>query len=168
MTIMARTLWDATATFGLQSAEALASKAWREYERARDADDQEARRDAVLNCAIPAWHVCDWAWASITDAGRTRPEFAQLLGVTGRPTKSDLVSWALRSCPELEICQSICNGTKHVRSERPVATDSKLMPDDKPAKLVVEVGGQEQPIMPILFEAVNFWGLQTTNAGTMC
>lgn len=39
----------------------------------------------------------------------------QLLGVTGRRLeKDDLVKWAVTSCPELKVCQSICNGSKHV------------------------------------------------------
>src|SRR4051794_1733090 len=120
MTVMIRTLWEATGSFGLQSADAMAHKAYREYVRARDTMDDDTRRDAVLNCAMSVWHVSDWAWSGMADLGRDRPEFAQFLGVSGRrPAKDDLVTWALRTCPELEICQSICNGSKHVRADRP-------------------------------------------------
>lgn len=166
---MIRTLWDATNTFGIQSAEGLARKAWREYVRAKDASNDEDQRDSILNCAISAWHVCDWAWFSITDAGRTRPEFAQVLGVAGRnPTKDDLVFWAVRSCPDLQICQSICNGTKHVRSSRPIGTlASEPNKTSKLSTFTVEDKGTQREIMPILFDVVNFWGYQVTNAGTM-
>lgn len=161
------TLWSATGSLGLRDAYAMTNKAWREFERSRDAKDDDSRRDAALNCAMTVWHITDWAWAGMSAQGRWRPEFLELLGVSGRKAeKDDLVLWALRECPALGICQSICNGTKHVHADRPVRTKAEPDAETGVLRLIVD-DGTDRDILPILEEAVHFWIRHATDAAVM-
>lgn len=115
MGIMKNHLQSATGSFGLESAYSMVMKASREYQRCTGAGSNDDRRDAAINCAITLWHLNDWVWNGISKSSRGKPELTELLGVTGRRAeKDDLVKWATSSCPELNLCQSICNGSKHV------------------------------------------------------
>jgi hypothetical protein len=176
MSVMHTTLFTATSSFGLQTAAEMAYKAQRDYHRCKQAKTSDDRRDAALNCAITAWHICEWVWAGIAKLDRRSKEIAEVLGVSGRPMNSnDVVAWALRKCPELEICQSICNGTKHVNSEKSVAT-TMAAPDPaerRPGKqlvaraIVIGPDGVEQNIEDVLGDVVYFWLAQLTNLGAM-
>ncbi|MDV2987601.1 UNVERIFIED_CONTAM: hypothetical protein Q9R58_25155 [Methylobacteriaceae bacterium AG10] len=168
MSVMNSTLWSATGSFGLQDAHAMVKKAWREFERSRNADEDDNRRDAALNCAMTVWHVCDWAWAGMAAQGRWKPEFLQLLGVVGRNAKKeDFVAWAVRECPALEICQSICNGTKHVHADRAIRTKTEPgVQTGDPVRMLLD-DGTDRDIFPILEEAVYFWIRQATNEAVM-
>jgi hypothetical protein len=99
MSIIEKHLLGAAASFGLKSAHDMLKKAYREHTRCANAQSDDDRRDAAINGAITLWHMNDWVWNGITESGRNRPELKTLL--------------AVRECPELEICQSICNGSKH-------------------------------------------------------
>lgn len=168
MSVMNFTLWSATGSFGLVDAHAMTKKAWREYQRCWNADEDDSRRDAVLNCAMTVWHVTDWAWAGLAAQGRWKPEFLELLGVVSRNVKKeDFVGWVVRECPELEICQSICNGTKHVHADRAIRT--KVEPNANSmglARMLLD-DGTDRDILPILERAVYFWIRHATNETAM-
>lgn len=171
MSAMHTTLWSATSSFGLHEAAQMVHKLFREYQRYTD-----DRRDAAINGAITAWHLCEWVWVGITELDRRSVEIAGVLGVSGRPmTSNDVVLWALRECPSLEICQSICNGTKHVISDRSIAT-SMTEPDPAergPGKqlvaraVVIGSDGVERNIEGVLLDVFTFWAHQLTNEGAM-
>lgn len=175
MTVMHTTLWSATSTFGLNTAAGMAHKAWRDYERFKAARTTGDRIDAALNCAITLWHMSEWVWAGIAAHDRHSTAVAATLGVSGRPMeKDDVVKWALRECPSLAVCQSICNGTKHVISDRTVTTEM-IAPDvsKRPkgdqfvADAVVVSGDETRKMGGVLMDAITFWGHQLTNEGAM-
>jgi hypothetical protein len=173
MTLLHTTLHGATGSFGLDDANAMAHKAWRELRRAREAKNSQDRIDAAINCAITAWHLTDWSWAGITSAGRHQTEISQMLGVTGRLlTRADLVTWAISACPELVLCQGVCNGSKHVQADRSVETAAKAPDRTNPGEaaattLIIFDNGIPRDALEVLQEAVNFWGRQVTQAGVM-
>jgi len=171
MVAMQNHLWSATNSFGLNTAYSMVRKAWREYERCSKATNSDDRRDAAINCAITLWHMTDWVWAGIAPMAATSREVAKLLEVSGRrPEKSDLVKWALKYCPELEICQSICNGSKHVTCEAPVET-KMTAPDQNergPGRQLVagiEIVDKDGTThgMNVLYRAFEFWYHQASS-----
>jgi hypothetical protein len=176
MTVMHTTLWSAASTFGLQTAAAMAYKAARDFQRCKAAATSQDRIDAALNCAITSWHMCEWVWVGITAHDRHSRDIAAVLGVTGRAMdEKDVVAWALRECPSLEVCRSICNGTKHVISDRTITT-GMAAPDPAergPGKQLVAraivrgADGEERDMENVLLDAVMFWVNQVTNEGAM-
>lgn len=171
MSIMHTTLVGATNSLGLEDANAMAYKAWRELQRARTAQTTSDLRDAVLNAAITAWHLVDWTWVGIAQTGTREPELAALFGVSGRPVeKRDLIAWAERECPELTLCQSLCNGTKHVKSERPLRTQAAAPEREgapQLARLEIIDGATTRDALDVVEAAVMFWGSQVTRGSAM-
>ncbi|RYH58033.1 MAG: hypothetical protein EON54_11650 [Alcaligenaceae bacterium] len=170
--MIANTLLSAAGSFGLESGAAMIAKGWREYHRCDRATNDEDRRDAGINCAITIWHVNDWIWAAIAKFGRRDAELAEYLGVYGEKiSKDDLVSWAVKTCPELEICQAICDGSKHVglrglRSTEMIASDDRA--DREVQNLVViEENGNERPALSVYRAALDFWTNEATNFHAM-
>jgi hypothetical protein len=164
-------LWTATGSFGLESGCDMVKKAWREHQRCLHADTSDDRRDAAINCAITAWHLTDWIWTGMARTCASRPEVATLLGVSGRlPTKVDFIKWAVRKCPELEICQSICNGSKHVAC---VDLDDTRMAAPDPnerrpgrqlvARIEIVDDGRTRDAIEVLGRVIDFWTWQVTN-----
>lgn len=171
MATMYNHLWTATGSFGLHSAYDMVRKAWREHQRCVNATSSDDRRDAAINCAITAWHLTDWIWAGISSTTASRPEVAELLGVRGRrPEKDDFVKWAIRNCPALEICQSICNGSKHV-SCRDLEATRMTAPGPKErgpgrqlvARIEIVDGSDTKDAIEVLGRVVEFWIHQATN-----
>ncbi|MBJ6749556.1 hypothetical protein [Geomonas anaerohicana] len=171
MSIMNNHLLSAVGSFGLGTAHSMVMKAWREYQRCVNAGSDDDHRDAAINCAITLWHLNDWVWNGIAVSARDKLEVKQLLGVTGRRLeKDDLVKWAVTSCPELKVCQSICNGTKHVVCLG--ITEARLTPADvqKPAEEgkvlgrleIVDAGGVRDGIQ-VLYKGFEFWHHHATN-----
>lgn len=170
MSARVTTLLSATYSFGMNTGQSMLAKTWRELERARNATSSDDRRDAVINCAITAWHLTDWFWAGLTEKDMDCVELAKLLGVKGRRvTKDDFVKWIVQRCPEMAICQAICNGTKHVACGSPVHT--KFGAPQVAAKrgrqlvaqaIVVDSSGEEDAV-ELLSRVVDFWWLQTSS-----
>ena len=169
MAIMYTTLWGASGSFGLQDASAMARKAFRELQRAKNAVETNDRVDAAINCAITAWHMTEWCWNGIAATNRNNQEVARYIGAVTPLKLSDLVAWAIRECPELELCQSICNGSKHVKSQRPVQTKARHAGDDQNsvATLTITDGPVERDAIEVLQAAVWFWGCQATGDSEM-
>ncbi len=162
------TLYRATSSFGLGSAQGMVEKAWREYSRATQATTVHDYRDALINGFITAWHLIDWVWMGISQTDRHDPSLNQLFGVSGRrPIKEDFISWVIRECPDMEICQSICNGTKHVTSDR--RTNTELRTTKKPGsqklhqfEAYIEVEGVDRAAIDVLWNVADFWFNQAT------
>ena len=172
MAIMENHLWSAMGSFGLNSSYDMIKKAWREYERCTKSENDDDRRDAAINCAITLWHMNDWVWNGIAKYGRTKDEIRTLLGVTRpRAEIDDLVKWAVGGCPELAICQSICNGSKHVVclgiKEARLTSSNPNPPDGKttPGRLeIVDGAGNTLDATDVLRKAFDFWYHHATNA----
>ncbi|MYM30333.1 hypothetical protein GTP58_18535 [Duganella sp. CY15W] len=175
MAIMENHLSSALGSFGLHSPYDMLKKAWREYERCTKSDNDDDRRDAAINGAITLWHMNDWVWNGITDYGRKKDEVRALLGVTGpRAEKDDLVKWAVGRCPELAICQSICNGSKHVVcigiKEANLVSSNPNSPNVKttPGRLeIVDGSGNTLDAPDVLRKAFDFWYHHATNANVL-
>lgn len=171
MATIYNSLWTATGSFGLQSGYDMVRKAWREHQRCLKAVSSDDRRDAAINCAITAWHLTDWIWAGMASGSALRPEVADLLGVRGRrPTKDDFVKWAIQSCPELAVCQSICNGSKHVaysnlEETRMAAPDphERAPGCQLVARIEIVDGAEVTDAIEVLAHVVDFWVRQATN-----
>lgn len=172
---MHTTIWGAASSFGLVTASAMASKLHRDLQRYRNAKTTDDRRDAAINGAITAWHMCEWVWAGITSHDRHGAEVSAFLGVAGRSMeRADVQNWAEKECPSLKTCRAICNGSKHVISDRDILT-KMTAPDPSErgpgkqlvANAFVEVDGELIPMGDVLSQVVYFWGLQVTSEGAM-
>ena len=166
--MIANTLLTAAGSFGLESGAAMIEKGWREYHRCDGATNDADRRDAGINCAITIWHINDWMWAAIAQLGRRDAEIAKYLDVSGEKiSKDDLVSWAVKNCPELEICQAICNGSKHValrglRSTEMIASNDGADREEKKL-VVIEENNSQRSALRVYLAALEFWTHQATN-----
>jgi hypothetical protein len=72
-------------------------------------NDPTSSRHAI-NCAMTAWHLTDWIWA--TNKQRIQTNIVTVDGI------DDLQRFVIAECPELEVIQCITNGSKHVRQGR--------------------------------------------------
>ncbi|HEL4296291.1 TPA: hypothetical protein UM674_000213 [Stenotrophomonas maltophilia] len=175
MSAMNDHLLSATGSFGLETACSMLKKASREYRRCTTSETEDDMRDAAINCAITLWHMNDWAWNGIANSSKDKPEIKSLLGVTGRRiAKDDLVKWAVASCPELNVCQSICNGSKHVvctgiTEARMIADESCESDDDAKVLSRLEIVDTEgvRDAKKVLFTALCFWNHHATNEGVL-
>ncbi|MFC3676234.1 hypothetical protein [Ferrovibrio xuzhouensis] len=61
-----------------------------------------------LNAVIACWHLSDWVW-------RDRPAYWSPLtdGCKGSRPKERFLTYIKRQCPELDVLNSLANGTKH-------------------------------------------------------
>jgi hypothetical protein len=176
--IMHNTLLAANSSFGLSTAADMTHKASRDWWRYFNAQTSSDKRDAAINCAITAWHLIEWVWAAIAVAHRTSPEVSKILGVSGRPLRlEDVRDWALRECPSLEICQAICNGSKHVGSDRsnfstrmdaPDASQNGTGKEQIANPVVLDGQGNQTEMAKVLSEAVGFWSDQLADRGDIC
>lgn len=175
MSVMQTTLLSATGSFGLASAEAMLRKVQREYARCETGDTLEDRRDAAINGAITLWHISDWVWAGIARTGRDQQGLRALLGVSDHPSKGDLVKWAVRQCPELDECQAICNGSKHVVG---VGIQTQLLgvADAEAGRsagvqtsglVIVDGDGGQRDVLMVLLAGLSFWANQATSQGLL-
>lgn len=164
MSIIESHLLTATGSFGFTSAYAMLKKASREFLRCQNAQSNEDRCDAAINCAITLWHMNDWVWNGITVAGRNKLELKKLLNVPNPSAKmGDLVAWAVSQCPELEICQSICNGSKHVVCKG--ITEARMTSASGQALGRLEIVDDAKTVhdaMDVLEKALTFWHYHAT------
>lgn len=173
---MHTTIWSASSSFGLETAASMAHKLYRDYQRYLNAPSTDDRRDAAINGAITAWHMCEWVWTGITSYDRYSADISAFLGVVGRPMKrSDVQDWAERECPSLVDCRSICNGTKHVISDGSLVTQMDA-PDPNErgrgkqlvARAVIKhPDGSTTEMSKVLSDAFDFWGRQVTSEGAL-
>ncbi|ESY13877.1 hypothetical protein X752_04145 [Mesorhizobium sp. LNJC398B00] len=176
MTAIHTTIWGASSSFGLNTAAAMAHKLYRDYQRYRNATSTDDRRDAAINGAVTAWHMCEWVWTGIATFDRNSTNIKAFLGIVGRPMeRGDIQDWAERECPSLSICRSICNGSKHVISDKSMRTEMDTPdPNERgPGKQLVaraiiqHSNGSITDMEQVLHDAFVFWGRQVTNESAM-
>src|SRR6266436_9194915 len=115
MSVAQKRLIDAKCSFGLNRPFDMVAKLYREHERCKHPKTTDDRRDFCINFAITAWHLIDWMWVGIASEETGRLSVATLIGLTGkRLDKNDFTQWLIKECPELELCQASCTGSKHV------------------------------------------------------
>jgi hypothetical protein len=62
----------------------------------------------ALNCALTAYHLCEWVWADWLKDQKV------LQGSVLRK-RDDFLKWIDTACPWFETIQELANGTKHLR-----------------------------------------------------
>lgn len=65
----------------------------------------------AMNCAMTAWHLNEWVWA--LNLKGNYAEQKCLFGSIFR-NKGEFLRHVICACPELEMIQAICNGSKHL------------------------------------------------------
>lgn len=117
----------------IDSAKSLLGKLERSFERRGMYG--EAQLDWVFDMAITAWHIVDWH-AIETGEG---------LGGSQERLKA--------LCPELVVCEQLCNGTKHLKLRDPrlapfdVSSDVRQTNDLKGMKLDIQAGDTNADIV---------------------
>ena len=173
---MHTTIWSASSSFGLETAASMAHKLYRDYQRYLNATSTDDRRDAAINGAITAWHMCEWVWTGITSYDRHSADVSAFLGVVGRPMeKRDVQDWAERECPSLVACRSICNGSKHVISDRSLVTQMDAPDPNERGRgkqlvaraIIKHPDGSTTEMTKVLFDALDFWVRQVTNESAL-
>jgi hypothetical protein len=91
-------------TFALENCHDLLLKLEREIDRFAAHCDAEARIDLAFNIVVTAWHLCDWVFADLTPAQRSRLKMARL---------SDLKNIVRRECRALHLCRQAATASKH-------------------------------------------------------
>lgn len=176
MTATHTTIHSASSSFGLSTAAMMAYKLYRDYQRYLNATSTDDRRDAAINGAITAWHMCEWVWVGITSFDRNNADIKAILGIVGRPMEhGDVQDWAERECPSLTICRSVCNGSKHVISDKSMLTEMDAPDSDERGRgkqlvaraMIERPNGSTIDMEKVLLDAVVFWGQQVTNEGAM-
>jgi hypothetical protein len=129
-------------TFALENCRDLLRKLEREIKRFAAAhDDVETRTDLAFNIVVTAWHLCDWVFADLTLAQKSKLQIANL---------SELRAEA-RKCRAVHLCRQAATASKHWK-----VTDH---PDPDAAVIVTAtpIGATTaSPIVP-LHEAPNWY-----------
>lgn len=80
--------------------------------------DSHAPAYHAFNCAVTAWHLVDWVWATAPDYACD--DISRLL--VHRPGLRGFKTALVRKHRALRICQQIANGSKHMTLENPDPT----------------------------------------------
>jgi hypothetical protein len=110
----------------IDSAKSLLGKLERSFERRQVYG--EAQLDWVFDTAITAWHIVDWR---AIETGE---------GLGGAKERLKAV------CPELAVCEQLCNGAKHLELRDPklapfdVSSDVRQTNDLKGMRLDIQAG----------------------------
>lgn len=150
----------------IQNAKALYRKLGRTFDRRSTYGQHQV--DWVFDFAVTAWHLVDWV-ARDSDAG-------------GNSARSDAKKRLTLQCPELFVCEQICNGAKHLVLDDPqlkpfnVATDVRGTTDLSgirlnivagaglnhdvvctPAVVVTDKDGHEWHAIELFHRVLSFW-----------
>ena len=150
----------------IENAEALYRKLERTFDRRSTYGQHQV--DWVFDFAVTAWHLVDWI-ARERDAG-------------GNSARSDAKKRLTLQCPELFVCEQICNGVKHLVLDDPqlkpfdVATDVRGTTDLTgirlnivagaglnhdvvltPAVVVTDKDGHEWHAIELFHRVLSFW-----------
>jgi hypothetical protein len=126
----------------------------------------------AYNCAITAWHLCDWTWQACNS--RQRGFLAEKYCFQDDRDEQKMFgkfcNAICASCEELHICRQIANGSKHMRLRRADATvkaaaewvpvvepAGSLRPGDLMMDLRVIVGEKEITADWLFTGAFVFW-----------
>jgi hypothetical protein len=87
----------------IDSAAALCRKLERTFHRRSAYGEHQV--DWVFDVAVTAWHLVDWVARERNAGGKTNLQITQ--------------AQIKRQCPELGVCEQICNGVKHLVLDNP-------------------------------------------------
>ena len=110
----------------IESAKSMLGKLERSFERRQFYG--EAQLDWVFDMAVTAWHIVDWRVIETREGLRGAQERFKKL------------------CPELAICEQVCNGVKHLELGNPklapfdVSKDVRQTNDLKGIRLDIRAG----------------------------
>jgi hypothetical protein len=127
----------------IDSAAALYRKLERTFHRRSAYGEHQV--DWVFDVAVTAWHLVDWVARERNAGGKTKLQ----------PTQAQIKS----QCPELAVCEQVCNGVKHLVLDNPqlkpfsVAADVRGT-DDLAGISKTFVAGDENPVDIVLTPAV--------------
>jgi hypothetical protein len=155
----------------IDSVQELYQKLVRTFDRRADYCDYQV--DWVFDCAVTAWHLVDWV--------------AINRGVTVRSVQKQLKI----KCPELTVCEQVCNGAKHL-----VLDNAKLKPFDvtadvrgtdalrgivrnvyadnsnvdivlTPVILIIDKSGKSWEAIELFHKVLRFWDTELRSLGLM-
>lgn len=107
--------------FGISKSRDMLAKFKRELNRTANSSFlREDLLDHANNCAFTAWHLTDWVWRE--GFARDKEKWMKLVSPYGdfhpqKKRKQVFHEIMVRKCPELALCQDICNGLKHTTAE---------------------------------------------------
>jgi hypothetical protein len=88
-------------TFAVEGSRDLVNKLWWEIEEYRDEAELEKKLWRAFNCAVTAWHICDWLWRERTADRKEQRGLAAFQ--TAMKEK----------CRHLNFCRHIATASKH-------------------------------------------------------
>lgn len=109
-------------TFDLHSCRDMLNKLEREMKRLREAKKRTDVADHAFNAAMTAWQLTDWVARDLWIERKrprsqdTPPDMTRDLPVDGDDPKQmakALKKYVKEKCPELAICQTFANASKH-------------------------------------------------------
>lgn len=108
-----------TSVLGWDSPFDIACKLEREMERMQDAESLRDFVEHTMNFALTAYHMIDWVWGALqqepADGETSFERDSWTVAIGYKPeTLSEVRSWAISQCPELEYCRQLANATKHL------------------------------------------------------
>ncbi|HJS33520.1 MAG TPA: hypothetical protein VJ924_16115 [Alphaproteobacteria bacterium] len=114
-------------TFGIVDVGDMLDKATRELDRLKATERDAEVRDHAVNFAWTAWHIADWAWEEIKDAGRVAEITAKVAAALAGDTKWQNAQPLNRFreyirqtfIPDLEYCGPVAVQTKHREQSDP-------------------------------------------------
>lgn len=106
--------WYDSQTFNLHGAGALLEKLRWELDELAGTELRDQRGVAYrsLNCAITAWHICDWVYEECVGSREVRERLEAMHGKVA--SLADVQAWA-RQERAVAICYQIATAAKHNR-----------------------------------------------------
>jgi hypothetical protein len=125
----------------LQTSRDLLHKLEREIERIRSSTTREDVADHAFNAIVTAWHIRDWAARDIAETRRELQSQDGPADYTGDlPANGQkLGELVIAECPDLEMCQSFANVSKHAKRNQ-WTIDAHFVPGDT-------ANGKYQPLI---------------------
>jgi len=108
-----------TSVLGWDSPFDIACKLEREMERMQETESLRDFVEHTMNFALTAYHMTDWVWDALQrepadgEVNFERDSWTAVIGYKPE-TLSEVRSWAISQCPELEYCRQLSFG--HLRS----------------------------------------------------
>lgn len=166
-------------TFDLESCRDLIEKLHREIERLRAAPSRQEAADFGFNCAVTAYHICDWAWRDALECPRAEDRLRREAGLADGQKLRRCHVWdaALAACNDdqrhaLIASRYICNTSKHGQDDsrttievyasaaRPASVEASIFTiRDEPGDWVWKlIEGEDRLYAADVFEtARDFW-----------
>ena len=89
-------------TFAVQNSWEMVDKLWWEIEEYRDEVELQKKLWRAFNCAVTAWHICDWIHKELTEA--------RAPGISGLTT---FQNYLRENCRSLHVCRYLATASRH-------------------------------------------------------